>query len=154
TVVLAAVLLGAGTGSLLAARINLLQVVRWGLLLPTSVLLVNLLLQPIFETTLGWPYAARVLASVALLAPTGVLMGFALPAGMAIFPAHNMPWYWPMIGVASVLATVFSLILAMVIGLTGTAWFGAALYGAGWLMMWMHTRSAKRPLRIPAGVEA
>ena len=140
TVVLAVLLLGAGIGSLLAARIQSVRITSWGLLLPLSVVVINTMLQPVYSATLGWPFAARVLMSIALLLPSGILMGFALPTGLAVFSEQSKPWFWAVNGVASVLASVFSLALAMMIGLSSTVWAGAVLYAVAWLLLWMHVR--------------
>ena len=78
--------------------------------------------------------------SIALLLPSGILMGFALPTGLAVFSEQSKPWFWAVNGVASVLASVFSLALAMMIGLSSTVWAGAVLYAVAWLLLWMHVR--------------
>jgi len=135
TVALASLLLGAGVGSSLAERTGVPRGARLGLLLPVAVAGVNALLAPVFEATLGWPLAARVGTSAALLIPVGFLMGLPFPLGMVRFGATSTPWYWALNGVAGVLASVLSLALSMEIGFSRVAFLGAAFYLAAWLLL-------------------
>ncbi|MBI4750685.1 MAG: hypothetical protein HY774_19540 [Acidobacteria bacterium] len=141
TVVLATLLLSAGLGSLTASRLSVLKIQNWGMLLPLLVLGVNLLLTPVFEATLGWTFFLRLLVSVVLLFPAGLVMGFAFPTGMGLFSNQNMPWFWAMNGIASVLASVFSLAIAMTIGFFYTALFGVVAYVLAYLVL-----SSQRPI--------
>jgi hypothetical protein len=128
TVVLAALLAGAGAGSFAAARTPVGTAVRWGPLLPAGVAAANLLMGPAFHATLGWPFAARVATSLALLLPTGFLMGFGFPMGMIRFGDRARAWYWAMNGAFSVVGSVSSLALAMLVGHAAVAYAGAACY--------------------------
>lgn len=135
TVVIAALLLGAGVGALTAARIPAARAKRLGFLLPAAVAALTLTFAPIFTTTLGLPFPARVLLSACALVPTGFLMGFAFPLGMMQFGDGNKAWFWALNGAAGVLATVFSLALAMTIGFTLVSLVGAAFYFVAWLLL-------------------
>jgi hypothetical protein len=135
TVVLAALLLGAGAGSVAASRAGLAVVRRWGIALPILLALVNLALGPAFRATLGWPFAGRVATSVLFLLPAGFLMGFAFPLGMIRFGDARKPWFWAVNGAFSVLASVSSLALSMHLGFTNVAYAGAALYVAAWALL-------------------
>lgn len=130
TVVLAALLAGAGMGSFAARRTPIGRAAAWGLALPLFLGAVNGLLGPAFRETLGWAFPARVLLSVALLAPSGFLMGFAFPLGMVRFGDAAKAWFWALNGAFSVLGSVSSLALAMLVGHTAVAWIGAACYVA------------------------
>jgi hypothetical protein len=135
TVVLAAMLLGAGLGSIAAARVGVARVCRWGIALPILLVLVNLALGPAFRATLGLSFAARVTASALSLLPAGFLMGFAFPVGMIRFGEARKPWFWALNGVFSVLASVSSLALSMHVGFTNVAYAGAALYVVAWALL-------------------
>jgi hypothetical protein len=128
TVVLAAVLVGAGAGSWAASRAGPGLVRRFGLCLPLFVVLVDLALGPLFQGTLGLPFAAKLVVSAVVLVPAGFLMGFPFPSGMVAFGDENKPWLWAMNGAASVLASVFSLALSMVTGFVVAGAAGAAFY--------------------------
>src|SRR5262249_9410056 len=63
----------------------------------------DLLHSPLEATTLPW----RALASVAVIFPAGLLMGFGFPTGMRLvtrLDAQLTPWLWGVNGAAGVLA--------------------------------------------------
>jgi hypothetical protein len=128
TVVLGALLLGAGLGSRIAARMRPRIIARWGILVPAAIAVVNLGLGGVMARSQALDLEVRTVVAVMLLAPVGLLMGLPLPAGMAVFPLQGRPWFWAMNGMASVLASASALLLAMSIGLVATVWIAAALY--------------------------
>jgi hypothetical protein len=141
TVVLTAMLLGAGMGSLRAARAGTDRAVRWGGVLPALLAVITLVLPVVFTATLGWPFGLRMVASLVLLIPVSFLMGFAFPLGMSRFGEQAKAWYWALNGVSGVLAGVLSLALAIQIGFEGVLWLGTAGYLAAWLLVrWMPRR--------------
>jgi hypothetical protein len=64
-------------------------------------------------------------------------MGFAFPVGMIAYGEENKPWFWAVNGASSVLASVFSLVLAMRFGFSTTVLIGAALYMLAWVLLQM-----------------
>jgi hypothetical protein len=145
TVVLAAVLVGAGMGSAAAARADQAVVRRFGLLLPAFLVAADLALGPLFQATLGAPFAAKLAVSAAVLVPAGFLMGFPFPAGMVAFGDENKPWLWAMNGAASVLASVFSLAVSMVTGFVVAGLCGAVFYCAAYALLLRQTAAPARP---------
>jgi hypothetical protein len=142
TVVLAALLLGAGIGSLTGARVGHTRVVALGLVLPLLLLVVNQALGPLFQATLGWPFGFRVLPSAGILVPAGFVMGFPFAVGMSSFGDEHKAWFWAMNGSASVLASVFSLALSMVVGLSSAAICGVGFYALAYVLLRVHERPA------------
>jgi hypothetical protein len=128
TVVVGAMLLGTGAGAMASGRWSGAAAGRRRWLLPSGVLIANLLLGPIFSATIGIPFALRILVSVAIVAPAGFLMGFAFPTGIARFGQNRLPWFWAVNGFAGVLAGVLSLTLAMAFGLAAVGFMGVAAY--------------------------
>lgn len=128
TVLLAALLLGAGIGSSRAARASLQLLPRVGVLLPLLVLGLNSVLAPVFSVTLAAPLPVRVMITISLVVPVAIPMGFAFPAGMLRFGDENKPWFWAVNGAASVLASVSSLVLALVGGFSDVVLVGVAAY--------------------------
>lgn len=128
TVVLGSLLFGAGVGSRIAAHAQPRTLARWGVVVPAAIGIVNLGLGAVMASSQALDPAVRTLISVVLLAPVGLLMGVALPAGMTLFPEQGRPWFWAMNGTASVLASASALLLAMSIGLVATVWIAVALY--------------------------
>ena len=141
TVVLSALLVGAGLGATLSPRLVPFARHTVGVALPIVILILNLGMGVVFEATLGWSLGWRVAMAIALVVPVGVLMGAPFPLGMMLAgtserdPSSLRAWYWAMNGMASVLATVLSLVAAMTIGFTATVALGAAAYVlAGWVL--------------------
>lgn len=144
TVVLAALLLGAGAGSFAAARFDQAVIRRYGLALPVLLLLLNFALAPVFDATLGLGFGLRVAISVVLLAPAGFVMGFPFATGMTAFGDAHKPWFWAMNGSASVLASVCSLAVSMLAGFSRAALFGIAFYALAYVLFLRQTAGAKQ----------
>jgi hypothetical protein len=135
TVVLTSLLLGAGIGSSVAARLGPGAVKAFGLAVPAALLATNFALFSLFDATLGLPFFARVAISAAVLVPTGFLMGFPFPLGMSSWSGEHKPWLWAINGAASVLASVFSLALSIEVGFTLATTFGIAFYVLAYLLL-------------------
>jgi len=134
TVALASILLGAGVGSMLSPRVGLERARRFGFALPVFLALVNLVLGPLFQATLGWALPLRIALAAILLAPSGFMMGFFFPLGMIRFGDASKAWFWALNGAAGVLASVVSLALFMEFGFKNVAFVGVAAYVVAWLL--------------------
>lgn len=152
TVVLSALLVGAGVGAMMSPRLVSSARVAVGLVLPLTLLLVNAGMGAVLGTTLGWPLGWRVVIAIALVVPAGVLMGVPFPLGMMLAgsrdadPSSVRAWFWAMNGMAGVLATVLALVSAMTIGFVATVALGAAAYAlAGWVLSADQSQPAASP---------
>ena len=74
------------------------------------------------------------LPAIVLLLPVGFLLGHFFPLGMARFRDDNKAWFWAVNGACGVLASVFSLALAMAMGFKAVAWVGIGGYVAAGLL--------------------
>ena len=135
TVVIAAILLGAGVGAAVTGRVPAQVIVRYSLALPLAVCLVTIGLAPLFQAALGAPLAVRIVTSLALLTPLGFLMGFAFPFGMIRFGDPGRAWFWAVNGTTSVLGSVLALGLAMEFGFTLVLFTGAVCYAVAALLL-------------------
>lgn len=137
-VVLFSILLASGFGSLLSERIPL---VRLPAILAAIVALVGVIALAVYDrlTTLMWlSFPLRVLLSVALLLPIGLLLGMCFPLGIRwARQAHDhlIPWAWAVNGVFSVFAAAASLVVAINFGLKTMMLAGAACYLANILLV-------------------
>jgi hypothetical protein len=137
-VVLFSILLASGIGSLVSERIAL---ARLPAILGVIVLLVGATALAIYDrlTTLMWlEFPLRVLLSVALLLPIGLLLGMCFPLGIRwARQAHDhlIPWAWAVNGVFSVFAAAASLVVAINFGLKTMMLAGAACYLANILLV-------------------
>ncbi len=135
TVVIGALLLGAGSGSLLSARVPLAAVRRWWPLVPLLLAAVSSAMTPLFDATLGATEAVRVAVAIALVLPVGLVLGCFFPLGMRRFGDDDKAWFWAVNGACGVLASVCSLALAMEFGFRAVAWLGVAGYVAAGLLL-------------------
>ena len=141
TVVLASLLGSAGTGSLLAGRIRRVEQrhIRMLSLAITAVILVDLCaVNWLLPMLLGLPLEARMAVVVALLIPTGLLLGVPFPTGMRVLEEqapHLLPWGWAVNAFCSVFASIFCIVLSMGIGFTNVLLLSAVVYGLGLSML-------------------
>ena len=137
SVVLTSLLASAGTGSLLAGRIAVVQPRHLRLILlgiiaviALDVAAVNWLLPQL----LGLPLTARMLVVIALLVPTGLMLGMPFPTGMRIVQErapHLVPWGWAVNAFFSVFGSIFCIVLSMAIGFSNVFWVALAVYVLG-----------------------
>ncbi|MCA9617574.1 MAG: hypothetical protein KC731_01045 [Myxococcales bacterium] len=132
TATLGAMLFGAGFGSYASTRFGLLAWQRRGWLAPVVIGGLNALLGVIFQATLGYEFAIRLILTILLVAPAGFAMGFFFPLGMVRFGDANKGWFWALNGAAGVLASVLSLAVSMEFGFRAVAFIGALLYVIAW----------------------
>ncbi len=128
TVVLAAMLLGAGAGSMTAGRLSARVARAMLIALPVVVVVVNAAVAPLVDATLGAAFPVRIALSLALLLPPSFLMGLPFALGMVRFGEANRAWFWAMNGAFSVVASVSSVALSMAMGYSAVALIGAAVY--------------------------
>ncbi len=128
-VVLTAMLVFSGVGSLLAERVG-----QAGIAIATSIAILwcisaYLWLLPAMLATLDWPWLARVLLVVAALAPVSVALGMPFPLGLQRAGSGPMlPFAWAVNGAFSVVATPLANILATQGGLHWVLLSAAFLY--------------------------
>lgn len=94
-------------------------------------------LPPVLHALIGASLAVRAALTVALVAPSGVLMGAMIPAivrALAEAGSPLIPWGWGVNGATSVIGTVIATVIAIYGGFTATFVVGAIGYlGAGLL---------------------
>jgi len=133
--VLAALLIAAGSGSLVQSRLSasagdrLLIVV--GVVLPLLVGAYALGLGHLFRALLHLSFAARLVVLFLVIAPAGFLMGMLFPAGLSRVGekrAEFVPWAWGINGATSVYASILAIVIALTHGFGVALWLGAACY--------------------------
>jgi hypothetical protein len=152
SVVLFSLLVFTGLGSLLAGR--------WSdqrralvLALSISAVLIGvsaIWLQDLLRALIELPFAGRVAITIALLAPFGLTLGMAMPIGLgrlsALWP-EGVPWAWGVNGVASVLASVLAIAVAITWGFTAASLLALGCY----LGALAHAAVGRWPSRQAAG---
>ena len=133
--ILTALLVGAGCGSWLAGRLfgdRPLVGLRLALLLVLGAIVAFGALVPgLLQSTLAAPLSTRLLITLALVSPLGLLLGFPLPLGVRALTGGRralVPWAWGMNGATSVLASVLGVVIGMHAGFQTAALVGAGGY--------------------------
>jgi hypothetical protein len=133
SVVLFALLVWTGAGSLLSGRVRR---PRRTLTLAlgaacAAIALATFALQPLLTALLDLPFALRVAVTVVLLAPVGILLGTAMPLGLtrlaALHPS-GVPWAWGVNAIGSVVASAAAIAVAIVAGFPAATLVALACY--------------------------
>lgn len=135
SMVLVALLLWAGVGSLLTGRFDVPSAMPAAMkraqVLVVALAAYAVALGPALDAAVVLPFAARLVVTLAALAPLGLLMGSQAPLGVKLLEARApelIPWCWGLNGVASVVATAFGTLVAMHFGFSAVLLSGAASY--------------------------
>ena len=132
SVVMFAVLVFSGLGSLFSARLEN-RFPAWAGLLAVAALLVVLAfgVPPLLRALIDRPLGLRMVTAVALMAPVAFLMGTAFPAAVRRLTEageRELGLYWAWNGVASVTASVLAVIVAMGTGFSMVLMIAAGCY--------------------------
>jgi hypothetical protein len=135
SIVLFALLLFTGIGSMISARIPATRRAVCTVLAATVAVVVvsAYTLAPLLRALIDQPFAIRVALSILLLAPIGVMLGLPMALGLrrfgALFPG-SVAYAWGVNGVASVLASVLGVVIAINFGYVITSLVAGACYAA------------------------
>ncbi|MGC2323366.1 MAG: hypothetical protein WA463_12105 [Terriglobales bacterium] len=139
TVVVFLMLLSSGAGSALSRRLLAKTRLVRPVLGAIAVLVTAYIfaLPRVLGTLVGWPFAAKLGVSGALLAPLGFIMGMPFPTGLrqiATADGSTIEWAWAMNAASSVLGSVLAMVVAIELGLSAALAGGAAAYVAALLL--------------------
>ncbi|NPV86114.1 MAG: hypothetical protein HPY45_08910 [Anaerolineae bacterium] len=129
--VLFSLLLFSALGSRFSARISVSYVGFLALLLAVF----PLLLRGLFGFALGFALPLRLVLTLLVIAPLGVLMGSMFPRGIALVERHArdwVAWMWAINGAASVVSSVLAALLAISFGYRAVLLIGAVCYLLAW----------------------
>jgi SAM-dependent methyltransferase len=157
TVVLFALLIASGIGSLISERLINSAVAKYLWIILFVVLgIVSFFLTPFLRSQIGLPTTARVIISVLIIFPVGFLMGIPFPSGLRaagqIHPSL-VPWAWALNGAGSVVAPVIAMIVAIAGGFTLAQLLGTTAYLLAFAIFGIGAISLKteaEPVPIPA----
>lgn len=147
TVVLFSLLVSSAAGSLLAGTLRKPRFLRSPAVLLLAALAVFAfawLVPPFLRQEIGRPLPLRILISVLLITPVGLLLGMPFPAGLAAirrFGRDFVSWAWAVNGAASVAAPVIAMIVAISSGFSTALRAGAFSYVAGAGLLWVLERT-------------
>jgi hypothetical protein len=142
SVVLFSLLLFTGLGAHLSTRPGADPRRRLTVALSAAVVLIAAAavgLQPLLRELIDLPFALRVAATVAMLAPAGVLLGMAMPIGLQRIEALHpgaVTWAWAINGIASVVAAALAVVVAIEWGFDVATLVAAGCYLVALLHAW------------------
>ncbi len=84
---------------------------------------------PLLESALHWPLAARAALATALIAPLAFAMGMPLPLALTRLEQPLVPWAWGINACASVLSAPLATLIAIHFGFRIVLWLALGLYG-------------------------
>jgi len=90
----------------------------------------------VFKSTIQWTLAVRVVLTLLLLAPMGILLGIPFPTGIKTVSIESeafIPWAWGVNGFFTVIGSVGAVILGMMLGfkiviLLATVFYAMAIF--------------------------
>jgi hypothetical protein len=140
-VVIGALLVGGGLGSLASSRFEINRLPRIvaaaGLLIALVVALSPVLVAALVDWALPFGLGARLTVTAAALLPLGALMGMPFPSGLRIADQadpRGVAAFWGANAVTSVLGTAAAMALAVTVGFSAALWLGAGLYAVAALV--------------------
>ncbi|MBI4514768.1 MAG: hypothetical protein HY699_03005 [Deltaproteobacteria bacterium] len=150
TVVLLSLLVFTGLGSYLTDKIHdgFGRVLLWRLLWLLVVAgAFHLGLTSLFNLFLGVPLAGRVLLSIVLLAPLGLILGAFFPLGIRVLELRAsplIPWAWGVNGCATVVGTIVAVMMGMTWSFREVTLAAVGAYAVGVLALASVERRAQR----------
>ena len=132
-VVLCGFLMFAATGSWLAGRWQAANKITLAVMAMGILALIYLATLPgLFQALIHLPDTAKIIISVALIAPLAICMGVPFPTGMmrlANTAEEAIPWAWAINGFASVVGAVLATLLAIHLGFAAVILLAVMIYG-------------------------
>lgn len=147
-VVLFSLLVFSGMGSLLSPKISLMKALGGLVIL---LMIMPVLLPVVFQLTLGLAFGARLLISVGILFPIGLLMGIPFSGGIRWMQTQStgpamIPWVWAVNGAASVIASILAALLAISLGFLVVLLGGGLCYAGACIIVMARERHRSEQL--------
>jgi hypothetical protein len=133
-IVLAALLLFTGLGAYISGKYvsDAKRTLRIAIfLLSLLLLLASFFLPSLLRAAIALPMTGRIILSVLLIMPFGILLGMPFPSGIQLI-SKQVPsliaWAWGVNGFFTVIGSVLALMLSMMIGFQAVLWIAIAIY--------------------------
>ncbi len=130
-VVLAALLIGSGCGSLLSTKLKALATPRLTLAIALLIPLYCLATPLYFAIIMPLVPGLKFFLLFVFVLPLGLFLGIPFPSGIRFLGRANpelIPWAWAMNGFFSVMAPIIAMLLALSFGFTPVFWLASSSY--------------------------
>ncbi len=139
----------AGIGSLLSERLPLTRrpwLFVYPIVTAVCIVVLRFLLTAVISNMITSPVIVKIVISVLLIFPMGVLMGLFFPAGMrlaAAVCAGETPWYWALNGILGVLCSALAVLLSIYAGISVNFYIAAVCYAAALVALYALNQARK-----------
>jgi hypothetical protein len=133
-ILLFTIIASAGIGSYFSDRLPLVRmpwVIIYPVLVAALVFAMRFIMPAVASGMASAPILYKILASIGLIAPLGLLMGVCFPTGMRLVrltQSGDTPWYWTLNGMLSVLCSALTVFVSIYLGISTSLYIGAACY--------------------------
>ena len=135
-ILLFTIIASTGIGSFLSERLPLARspgVFAYPVATILAILAIQIAIPKMMSVMVADGMPAKIGASMLVIFPLGVLLGFFFPTGMRLVRACGdleTPWYWALNGIFGVLASALAVFFAIFSGISTNFYVGAICYGA------------------------
>ena len=140
-VLLFTIIASAGIGSFFSDRLPLVRR-PWIIIYPVCVVMLILAMRfvmPLLGSSMASaPIILKIVVSIGIIAPLGVLMGVCFPTGMRLVRLRrgsDTPWYWALNGTFGVLCSALAVFVSIYLSISASLYIGVACYAAILLCM-------------------
>ena len=155
SVILAALLISSGVGSMLSGRISEKagpSALRSVICIICTLLIITIYGLPVlFDACLGMSTAIRILIAIIVVLPLGILMGMTLPLGIRLLEQEipsMIPWVWSLNGACSVMGSIAAWGLSLNYGYHATLWTAVIVYGCACISMILKSLAVRQQEQI------
>jgi spermidine synthase len=135
-ILLFTIIASTGIGSLISERLPFRS--RWiAFVLPAvsalAIIAVRIGLSSLVAGMITAPVLTKILLSIAVIFPLGLILGFFFPTGMKMLKlsaAGETPWYWALNGIFGVLCSAIAVFISIYGGISINFYIGAVCYAA------------------------
>lgn len=131
---LGGIILSTGIGSMLSEQWRIdtpPRAIAWSVTLFLYIVLMTIVFPAVVRMFEGHGLVVRALATLAVIVPAGMLMGYGFPTGMRLvntLDTRPTPWFWAVNGAAGVLAASIAVGVSIALSINTSLWIGAACY--------------------------
>jgi spermidine synthase len=131
-ILLFTIIASTGIGSFVSERISLTRIVFiLPLIMVLGILMIKFLIPIITSSLITSIMFYKIIVSILMIFPLGILMGFFFPVGMRLVKSvgdSNTAWYWGLNGIFGVLSSALAVFFAIYFGISTNFYIGAVCY--------------------------
>jgi hypothetical protein len=122
----------------LSRQKNLRSRILYPVLTALAIAGLPMILQKVLRHFVASPLNIKIMLSIGIIFPLGILLGFFFPTGMNFFAKRaerEVPWYWGLNGIFSVLCSALAVFISIYMGISVNFYLAATCYGLLVLVM-------------------